>query len=392
MKKLTKQQIIVLIGASLFQCALLGTLVNCTGVLLAQIRIEYGFSMTRISAFTSLKGVAGAICGAFCAALFFKHKKALFMTLVTVANVLSFLLLVFGADTWIWYAAAILQGITFSTSAIMVPFILNQWFPVGAGTAIGIAMAFSGLGGVVFNPLTSSLIGSFGWKWAVTVMGIITLLLGLPGVALMFSKPLPDQEKKVVRKAENKKATSESFPIGTFLLCTLVFMGGSMSMQFVQYVPMYVESIGYSLAVGATLTSVLMVGNVAGKFLFGALCDWLGIWKTIITALATIFVSVVLFMFLPKCLPALYLAALLFGIVYALTMISISQASLAAYGSEGSKKYMGVHTSINSAVMAVFAFSIGLLFDATGSFNPLLLLIMGTCICSIAAAFVLRKK
>lgn len=392
MKKMTRQQLFVLIGASLFQCALLGTLVNCTGVLLAQIRIEYGFSMTRISAFTSLKGVAGAVCGAFCAAIFFKNKKALFMTVITIANVLSFMMLVFGADTWIWYAAAILQGITFSTSAIMVPFILNQWFPTGAGTAIGIAMAFSGLGGVVFNPLTSSLIGYFGWKWAVVVMGIITLLLGIPGVILMFTNPTPEQAKRAEDKRSGVVVSDDGFPIANFLLCTVVFLGGTMAMQFVQYVPMFIDNIGYSLAVGASVTSVLMIGNVAGKFLFGAFCDWLGIWKTIILALAMIAVSVALFMVLPNCLPMLYIAALLFGIVYALTMISVSQVSLAAYGSIGSKKYMGIHTSINSAVMAVFAFSIGLMFDASGSFNPLLLLIMSTCICSIIATNILRTK
>ena len=67
---------LVLIGACLFQCAMIGVLINCTGVLFAQIRHEFGFTMSKVSVYNTLKSVTSALAAASVTAFFFKSNKA----------------------------------------------------------------------------------------------------------------------------------------------------------------------------------------------------------------------------------------------------------------------------------------------------------------------------
>ncbi len=83
---------------------------------------------------------------------------------------------------------------------------------------------------------------------------------------------------------------------------------------------------------------------------------------------------------------AFFAAVFFYGFVFAMPNISISRCSVSAYGAEGAKRYMGLHTSINSATSALFSMSVGLLYDASQSFQTVLLLGIAVCCASAMAA------
>lgn len=189
---LTRQQIAVLIGACLYQCAMIGVLMNCSGVLFAQIRQELGFSMSKVSLYNTMKSVITALAAASVTALYFKSRKPVFLLVNQLITISGFLLLTIGADTSMWYVSAVLCGISGCVGSVAIPMLLTRWFPDNSGTATGIAMAFSGIGGAVCNPLCANLIDSLGWKGAIWVLSAITLALTIPGLLLMFCSPAPE--------------------------------------------------------------------------------------------------------------------------------------------------------------------------------------------------------
>lgn len=130
-KGFSKQQIWVLLGAALFQCALIGVLVNSASVLLAQIQGELGLPMTQISAYHTIKSVVGAVGGAFFAAVFFRSHRAGFMLTSIVLVVISHLLLVIGAGSWLWYLAAVV--VLCLADVLACPLLLRE--PGSAGRA-----------------------------------------------------------------------------------------------------------------------------------------------------------------------------------------------------------------------------------------------------------------
>lgn len=391
--KMTRQQWLVLIGACLFQCAFIGVLVNSSGVLLAQIRMEFDFPLTRISSYHTVKGIVGALGGVLFTSLFFKLKKPFYMAANILLVMISYLMLIFGArSNVLWYLSAAMSGASFCTSTIMVPFLLNQWFSGKAGTATGIAMAFSGLGGIVFNPFTAWLIACFGWRMTIVVLSLVMLLLAVIALVLLFHDTAPEQRKEdaqVSPRGDAAQASSAPFPYRKFLLCATALLAACFVMQFCQYVTIFSQDVGYSLQVGAALTSVFMAGNVGGKLLYGYACDKIGVYRAMAFNMAAIAVGSALFVFCNRYLPVLYIASILYGMVYGLSMISISRCCIETYGADDAKKYMGLHTSINGFLQAIGSMGVGLLYDCTGGFEAQLLGGIVFLLISICAALLL---
>ena len=386
-EKFTKQQWMVFIGACLFQCALIGVLVNSTGVLLAQIRTEFGFALTRVSAFNTVKSVVCALGGVALTSLFFKSKKWVFMLCNILLTILSYCLLVFGAENqFIWYTAAVLNGFNACTVTVMVPYILNQWFPGNAGMVTGFAVAFSGLGGIVFNPITASLIGHFGWRWTILILSVVTVILGVAAIFLLFHNAA--QENSTKREQPDTAGpldiSTEAVPLKRIILCALSLGAGCFVMQFSQYITIFAQSVGYTLQVGAALTSLVMIGNVGGKLLFGFICDKVGAYKAMVFAMAAIALGSLLYAVFNQFLPVLYIASILYGMVYSLVMISPSRCCIQTYGAEGVKKYMGIHTSVNGIIQTVSSMSVGILYDTTGGFEAEL--VIGLVLLGISSA------
>ena len=387
--KYSARQWLVLLGASLFQCAMMGILVNSSGVLFAQIRQELGMSMTKVSAFNTIKGVSGMLSAAYITGLFFKMDKAKFLLCCQTIVVLSFVLLIWGADGWLWYFTAVLNGAALCVSAVAVPYILAQWFPQNAGFAAGVAMAFSGISGAICNPMCAKLILSWGWKVTILIMGALTMLITIPGLYLMFRWE-PDTAGKSASR--NSSAYSGARQTKTFLLLAVVFLAGGIGVQFSMNMSMYAQSIGYSLTIGASLTTMIMIGNVASKFLYGCMCDALGTWKSTGLVLFCAGASVLCLLFASNMLPVMYGASLIYGSVYALSMIGVTRCAAAAYGEAESKRYLGLHTSVNNGVSAAFSLLAGVMYDSAQSFVPVLVVILSAMTLSFVAVLALARQ
>lgn len=387
--KFTSQQWKVLIGACLFQCAMIGVLINCTGVLFAQIRSEYGFTMSRVSVYNTMKSVTTALAAASITAYFFKSNKARFLLINQVVTIGAFLLLAVNAQGPLWYVSAIICGLSGCVANAAVPMTLNQWFPGNAGTATGIAMAFSGIGGAICNPLCAKLIGIMGWKWAIVVLGGVMMALTIPGLYLMFHDEAPTPAVNTRAKVKGAKGGIDK--LGTVVLVAIVLIGGSVGVTLAINMSIFVQGLGYSLAIGASMTTMVMIGNVGTKFIYGMLCDKVGVWRATQIGLLTEAVALLCYLFLPGQLALLYVVSLLYGCVYALSVVGISRSVVSAYGEE-SKRYLGIHTSIHSAVMAVASLSVGVLVDKFGGFQPVLIMVLILTACSFIACGILQVK
>lgn len=283
----------------------------------------------------------------------------------------------------------LLCGISTCISFIAVPYILNQWFALNAGAATGVAMAFSGLGGAVCNPICAALISQLGWRAAILILGAVLLLLSVPGILLMFRWQSP-------QLAPQQKTAYQHGPVKgrmlTFVLVSLVFLSGSVGVQFAMNISIYAQSIGYALTTGATLTTMVMFGNVSGKFLYGFLCDRIGTWRATAGVTMGIFAAAMAFWLGQQHLLVLHLAALLFGFAYSISMVGISRCGIAAYGLQEFQKYIGLHTSVNNLVMAVASMFFGILFDYTHNMDVLLWITGAVCVVSLLAVWILTAE
>jgi sugar phosphate permease len=75
---------------------------------------------------------------------------------------------------------------------------IAAWFDRRRGLALGIAMSGVGLGGFVMPQLAQALIDRVGWRGAYPILGLLTLLIAFPAVALWIREPQPGEGERRV--------------------------------------------------------------------------------------------------------------------------------------------------------------------------------------------------
>ncbi|MBR3257632.1 MAG: MFS transporter, partial [Eggerthellaceae bacterium] len=297
---------------------------------------------------------------------------------------------------------------------LLIPVVCGRWFAKNVSTLIGIGMAMTGIGGMAWSPVATSIITSSGYHTAYLVYAIVTLVVGLPCAWLIKSYPsdkglLPigyDAEE-AAKKAEAAKTvvvegvtakTALSKPAALVVLmlyCAFVNFGLTMN----YYLPTYIKSLsltGVDVAmVGATLASVVMFGSLIGKLLLGWTNDKsvpgsviFGLLSGII-GLALVLWGVNISIFL------VYVGGALFGVFFASATTTTPAIIRKAFGNlEYTKIYAWV-TGICALFAAGGSTIWGLIFDKTGSFTATYLVdmsVMAVCFILAFGGLAMAKK
>ncbi len=89
-----------------------------------------------------------------------------------------------------WLLMSLVGG---GTTPVVWTRAVNIWFDKGRGFALGLALAGSGLAGILGPPVATTLIEEFGWKGGYLGISLAILLIGLPLVALLFNDHAPPE-------------------------------------------------------------------------------------------------------------------------------------------------------------------------------------------------------
>lgn len=169
---------------------------------------------------------------------------------------------------WIGYLTyGIFVGV--AVGLIYIPAIaaVSGWFDRRRGLALGIAVVGSGLGTVVFAPLTASLIDRHGWRNAYVLVGIGSAAVLAITAFVMRRPPTTETSSDEPSPSIGNLLRRRAFR----LLYGMMFM-----MTLCLYVPLvflkpYAERSGIDSAAAATLVSFLGVGSILGRLVLGAL-------------------------------------------------------------------------------------------------------------------------
>lgn len=397
-KKSNLQYVFVVVALLALQGGFIGMLVNCTGILLSAVMADMGFTAGKISLYYTVRALAQAATVGFTAKCFFEKNQKLTISVMGVLSGLSFILMYFYNDLWQWYISGALNGVGMSCVLVVIPVVINNWFKKKNGLIIGISMAASGLFATVFGPVLSKWILAYGWRKAAVILGVTGAVVVIVPTILFLNltpeklglKPYGYEEDAGdrVKKAQGK---SYNMPGFIFPLCLVSIIAGSMLTQFMNQIPTFAASIGYSLTVGAMINSCSMIGNVGGKLAMGALSDKIGIFKALYLALSIVFVSMVLFIVGQGSINVLYAASLCYGMCYSLGTTAPSLVFYYVYG-EGYKSKLSKFQSVNAVVLAFASSIFGFIYDFAGSYTPDFIFGGTMAVLSIIGFVILRKN
>ena len=288
---------------------------------------------------------------------------------------------------------------------LMVPTLVNAWCKKRVGFFVGLCMAFTGIGGVLFNPVGTMLIGmgAEGWRTAYLVFAVLALVCALPFTALVVrNSPVEKglapygvsdaQPADVASEAPANPVALDGVPASrafksAAFIAVVLFMGLiTLNLNVYSFLPSYMSDMSATIpelaAYTGIIASVAMAGQAIGKVALGVANDKsvrVGLFFGIVLGI----VGVLLMMFFPGLPVVLLIGAFLFGFVYACGTV---EAPLLVRGVFGSMDYAAIYSKVSMAgplCAAIAAVFWGFIIDLPNGFTLMFVIslaLMVTCL------------
>lgn len=342
--------------------------------------------------------------------LFDKFNSRWVLTACVACIGIAFIIMAQANTIYLFYVAGVLLGIGNSIILyLLVPVMFGRWFKRNVSTLVGIGMAMTGIGGMVFSPIATSIITSSGYHTAYMIYAGVTLVVGIPCALLIASRPedkglMPvgyDAAAEAAAADAAKNAVVEGVTVGTALKHPVALIliavyaacvNFGLTMNF--YLPSYVKSLDPTLIggadpmmVGATLSSVVMFGSLIGKVVLGWTNDK-SVQGSVIFGLLSGIIGLALVLWgVQANIYLAYVGGALFGVFFASATTTTPAIARLAFGNLDYSKIYAYITGV-CALFAAFGSTIwGVIKDMTGSFTGAYLTDIAIMVVAFAFAF-----
>lgn len=357
---------------------------SCAGIFYPAVADHLNVGKGVLSYYTSFIWIASVITLPLSGRILAKVDARLCISGSILLIALAFVWLSFANSLAHFYFGAFIIGIAVAMLLFLAPSTLvNRWFRKRAGFYVGLIMAFTGVGGVVWSSVGGVLISSLGWSQTYLVFALISLLALPAGIFCVASRPsdrhlAPCGEKgrsgdrldSPSKAAEGGISSKKVYGMPLFYVVLIICFTLNIGLYAYIMIPSFINTIplGSELPLlGATASSVAMAGQTISKIVLGYVGEEHPYRGTII-ALALGLVGLSLL-----CIPStsaivIYVAAFSFGIYYGVANVMMPIFTRKSFGDKDySKIYSRISMSASiSNIVAALVW--GTLIDVTGSF------------------------
>lgn len=395
-------------------CALV---LSCAGIFFTPVSEYFGVARASFTMYFSILNLAMMFMLPVAGKLISRFDTRVVLSAAVALDGIALVAMSRFTAVWMFYIAGVALGIgTAPLIYLAVPTLINAWCKKKVGFFVGLCMAFTGIGGVVFNPLGTALIssGTEGWRMGYLVFGLIVLIVALPFTFLVVrSKPadkglLPygveDAASEDRDAAEGAAATSteqgvmaaQAMRMPAFFALVVFSFIITVNQTVYQFLPSYCLSFADRApaiaAISGVVASACMAGQAIGKVTLGVVNDKsakLGLSLGVACGL----VGVALMALVPGISAALLVGAFAFGFVYACTTV---QTPLLVRSAFGSLDYTNIYSRVSIAgalggvVASIFW---GFVIDLPGGFTLMFgLSVVCMVLCFVLGMLALRRK
>src|SRR3982075_1066708 len=244
----------------------------------------------------------------------------------------------------------------------------SQWFTRRRGIAVAIVACGNYLGGTIWPPILHPFVASEGWLAAHVGVGVFCGLATLPLLlALRRRAPMQDTESMGALSAGAQRGLGISPTALQAVLC-IAGLSCCVAMAMPQvHIVAYCGDLGYGVARGAEMLSLMMAFGVISRIGSGFLADKIGGIRTLLIGSVAQGFALLFYLFFDG-LTSLYIISAMFGLFqggivpsYAIIVRESMPASEAA-------TRVGIVIFASVFGMSFGGWISGVIFDATGSY------------------------
>lgn len=253
-------------------------------------------------------------CGIQIGPIFDIQGPRLLMFIGSSLLIVTFVLLGFCTQYWHFLVVIGLLGGMGTSFIFIVPVAsIGHFFCRRRGAATGLALSGGSIGGVIFPLVLENLAPKIGFAWSTRVIGLITLILLIPGCILVRGNfPNKTQDSPSIKAFLPdlrilKDPVLALITVGVFLIEWGFFIP-------LEYIASYSLSSGIPRQLSYLMVVFLNSGSFPGRWLPGIVADRIGRFKTLILTNVLCLISV-LGVWMPARgnVPAVIVFSILFG-------------------------------------------------------------------------------
>jgi MFS family permease len=259
--------------------------------------------------------------------------------------------------------------------------LISRWFTAQRGAAMAIAYLGLGLGGAVSQKYVAlPLIRAFGWRMALSVIGLS--LLTLVPLILLVVRNSP-AEKGLAPHGQTVNTQNSRVPIPlrtlrTSLAFWLLALGSFASIGSIgsinQHMKLLFTDAGLSAETVADTTFLMLISSLLGRIIMGWMADWLPKKHVMAAAYLLIALPLPLLFFAGRPhVPFLFGSAFGFGLGADYMLIPLMAADL--FGTQSLARVMGILLPADSIAQTVCPLLVGVLATRGGNYHGALVFI-----------------
>lgn len=213
----------------------------------------------------------------------------------------------------------LVQGlIGFGASATFGPLIadISHWFRRRRGVAVAGAAAGNYFAGAIWPLAMQMTLPDEGWRYTYVAIGLFCIVTMVP-VSLLLRRRAPQELPSghhAATPASRPARVIDLSPRALQMLLAVAGVGCCVAMSMPQvHIVAYCVDLGFGVARGAEMLSLMLVGGIISRLASGFLADYIGGVKTLL--IGSVLQCLALFAYIPfDGLVSLYVVSMVFGL------------------------------------------------------------------------------
>jgi MFS family permease len=372
----------LVVGSTAFVVLLIGaTFFYGFGTIFNEVIAEFGWSVGVTSLAFSLRSEVGGVAAPFIGMFIDRagpRRVLVVGIIIAAAGVLAMSVM---QSLWQFYVAMFVIAIGTSSAGGQVGLAaIATWFRARRARAMSIMTLGGGLGGVLVVGV-AWLVDAFGWRWALRVLALVMVTLGMAGAVNVRARPAGhrqpidgiaalDWRQGDVDIADWGVPVRAVMRSPAFMLLSLAFILNSFGTTaiVVHQIPYLERSIGLSKAVAGSTVALFTLTSIVGRLGFGFLADRYSKLRMMALSMGLVVVG----------LAVLALADNLWQAMFAIVLIApgfggtipVRPAILADYfGTKSFGTLNGIMSLAQTTGGAVGPWIVGVIVDRTGTYD-----------------------
>jgi MFS family permease len=272
----------------------------------------------------------------------------------------------------IWAFAILQCVIGFGASATFGPLIadISHWFEKRRGVAVAAAASGNYFAGAIWPLVMQVTLPTEGWRFTYIAIGLFCIVTMVPLTWLLRRRPPHMLAGATVNGASGLPPRQiDLSPRALQILLAIAGLGCCVAMSMPQvHIVAYCVDLGYGVARGAEMLSLMLVGGIVSRLASGFLADYIGGVKTLL--LGSLLQCLALMAYIPfDGLASLYIVSLVFGLSQGGIVPSYAIIVREYLPAREAGQRVGIVIMATIVGMALGGWLSGLIYDITGSYQ-----------------------